>query len=126
MATNSGTLNAQIREMLENAERKGVSTNVFFKTTMGRYVELLEHMKELQGVIKSEGPTISKEYVKGRKNLVVNPAYAEYNKAATAANQTVTTLINIISKLSEAEGGGGSESFDRVLARLANDLGDGD
>ena len=126
MATNSGTLNAQIREMLENAERKGVSTNVFFKTTMERYVELLEHMKELQGVIKSEGPTISKEYVKGRKNLVVNPAYAEYNKAATAANQTVTTLINIISKLSEAEGGGGSESFDRVLARLANDLGDGD
>ena len=126
MATNSGTLNAQIREMLENAERKGVSTTVFFKTTMGRYVELLEHMKELQGVIKSEGPTISKEYVKGRKNLVVNPAYAEYNKAATAANQTVTTLINIISKLSEAEGGGGSESFDRVLARLANDLGDGD
>ena len=126
MATNGGTLNAQIREMLENAERKGVSTNVFFKTTMGRYVELLEHMKELQGVIKSEGPTISKEYVKGRKNLVVNPAYAEYNKAATAANQTVTTLINIISKLSEAEGGSGAESFDRVLARLANDLGDGD
>ena len=126
MATNGGTLNAQIREMLENAERKGVSTNVFFKTTMGRYVELLEHMKELQGVIKSEGPMISKEYVKGRKNLVVNPAYAEYNKAATAANQTVTTLINIISKLSEAEGGSGAESFDRVLARLANDLGDGD
>ena len=46
---------------------------------------------------------VEKEYVKGRQNLVANPAITEYNKTATAANGTVATLINIIKTLTDEE-----------------------
>ena len=57
-------------------------------------------MADLEKQIKEHGPTITKEYVKGRQNLAANPAISEYNKTATAANGTVSTLINIIKTLS--------------------------
>ena len=40
--------------------------------------------------------TVTKEYVKNRKNIVINPAVTEYNKTASAANQTVQTLLKIV------------------------------
>lgn len=57
-------------------------------------------MNDLERAIKEYGPTVTKEYVKGRQNLVVNPAITEYNKTATAANGTVSTLIKIIESFS--------------------------
>ena len=57
--------------------------------------------------IAEYGATVTKEYVKGRQNLVANPAITEYNKTATAANGTVSTLINIIKTLSDEDAGGG-------------------
>ena len=58
-------------------------------------------MKNLEEkAINEYGATVTKEYVKGRQNLVANPAITEYNKTATAANGTVSTLINIIKTLS--------------------------
>lgn len=118
-------MNAQLEKILEQAEKKGVTTNFYFKTTLERYLTLQDHMKELQDVIKKYGVTIDQQYATGRKSVVVNPAYAEYNKTVAAANQTATTLMNITSKASESDGGSGSESFDKVLAKLAGDLSDG-
>jgi hypothetical protein len=46
--------------------------------------------------MKDEGLTVTKEYVKGRKNLYSNPAVAEYNRTTDSANKTVSTLIKII------------------------------
>ena len=46
--------------------------------------------------MKEEGMLVSKEYVKGRKNLYSNPAVAEYNKTTDSANKTVSTLMRII------------------------------
>ena len=57
-------------------------------------------LEDLEKAIKEHGATVTKEYVKGRENLVANPAITEYNKTATAANGTVSTLINIIKALS--------------------------
>ena len=56
-------------------------------------------------IAEKYGATVTKEYVKGRQNLVANPAITEYNKTATAANGTVSTLINIVKSLSEEAGG---------------------
>ena len=53
--------------------------------------------------MKTTGTMITKTYVKGRENLCTNPAIAEYNKTSTAANSTVSTLIQIIDKLSEEQ-----------------------
>lgn len=52
----------------------------------------MQILSELEKAIKEHGSTVVKEYVKGRENLCVNPAITEYNKTATAANGTVSTL----------------------------------
>ena len=60
-------------------------------------------LTELEKEIQRTGTTITKTYVKGRENICTNPAIAEYNKTSTAANSTVSTLIQIIEKLSEEQ-----------------------
>ena len=94
------TLRQQANEILKQAEERGVSSNYFFATTFRRYQTQLDILEHLEKAIAEHGMIVSKEYVKGRQNLVTNPAITEYNKTATAANGTVSTLINIIKTLS--------------------------
>lgn len=94
------SLQEQANKILEQAEERGVSSNFFFVTTFKRYQVQMKILSDLEGAIKEYGATVTKEYVKGRENLVANPAITEYNKTSTAANGTVSTLINIIKTLS--------------------------
>lgn len=93
------SLQEQANELIRKAEEKGVSTNFFFVTTFKRYQVQMKIMDELEKEINDLGATVKKEYVKGRTNVYTNPAITEYNKTATAANGTVSTLINIIKTL---------------------------
>ena len=77
----------------------------------------MQILSDLEKEIKKEGTTVSKEYVKGRKNLYTNPAITEYNKTATAANGTVATLINIVKSLSED-----GETKTSKLEQLLNEI----
>ena len=97
------TLQEQANEILRRATEKGVSGNFFFVTTFKRYQVQMQILTSLEREIKETGTTITKTYVKGRENLCTNPAIAEYNKTSTAANSTVSTLIQIIEKLSEEQ-----------------------
>ena len=90
------SLQEQANEILERAEERGVSSNFFFVTTFKRYQVQMQILTKLEDSIRENGSYVTKEYVKGRQNLTANPAIAEYNKTATAANGTVSTLINII------------------------------
>lgn len=101
------TMQEQAAALLERAEEKGVSQNFFFRTTFKRYQVQMRILADLEKAIKEHGMTVMKEYVKGRQNLVANPAITEYNKTSTAANGTVATLINIMKSLSEEEKSGG-------------------
>lgn len=112
------SLQQQANEILEQAEKRGVSSNFFFVTTFKRYQVQMKILSDLELAIKEYGATVTKEYVKGRQNLVANPAITEYNKTATAANGTVATLINIIKALSDEDRGGGQ------LASLIKSLND--
>lgn len=98
------TLQQQADNLLQQAEEKGVQTNFFFRTTFKRYQVQMRILADLEKAIEEHGATVTKEYVKGRQNLVANPAITEYNKTATAANGTVATLINILRQLSEESG----------------------
>lgn len=100
MAREKLTLQEQANRLLEQAEERGVSSNFFFVTTFKRYQVQMKILSDLEKAISEYGATVTKEYVKGRQNLVANPAITEYNKTATAANGTVSTLINIIKTLS--------------------------
>lgn len=100
MAKEKLSLQEQAARLLEQAEERGVSSNFFFVTTFKRYQVQMKILSDLEKSIAEYGATVTKEYVKGRQNLVANPAITEYNKTATAANGTVSTLINILKTLS--------------------------
>ena len=94
-------LNKKAQELIEMAQSGGVEQNYFFTTTFDRYVTQLSILMKLKKTITESETLVEKEYVKGRKNVVIHPAITEYNKTATAANQTATTLLKIIVTLSE-------------------------
>ena len=112
------TLQQQADEVLKKAEEKGVQTNFFFVTTFKRYQVQMKILGDLEKAIAEYGATVTKEYVKGRQNLVSNPAITEYNKTATAANNTVSTLIKIVDAFQGEEQ---TESLADVMARLMSD-----
>lgn len=90
------SLDEQAVEILRIAEKTGVQTNFFFVTTFKRYQVQLNNLTELESAIRETGTLVTKEYVKGRANIYVNPAVTEYNKTTDSANRTVTTLMKII------------------------------
>ena len=115
MAIDNGmNLNEQAQEILRIAAQHGVEQNFFFITTFKRYQVQIKILLDLESKIKEDGPVVTKEYVKGRKNVYTNPAISEYNKTSTAANQTVQTLMKIITTMrndddDDDEGGAGDE-----------------
>ena len=115
MAKEKMSLQEQANRILEQAQEKGVQSNFFFVTTFKRYQVQMKILSDLESAINEYGATVTKEYVKGRQNLVANPAITEYNKTATAANGTVSTLINIIKTLSNEP-----DAVDALSEFLAN------
>lgn len=99
MAKEKLSLQEQASKILELAEERGVQNNFFFLTTFKRYQVQMSILTDLEKAIKEHGSTVTKEYVKGRQNLCVNPAITEYNKTSTACNGTVATLINILKSI---------------------------
>ena len=99
------TLAEQAQEILRIAEEHGVEQNFFFLTTFKRYQVQINILNDLEYQIKEQGTLVTKEYVKGRGNVYTHPAIGEYNKTATAANQTVSTLMKIITTLRKDEEG---------------------
>lgn len=94
-------MTAEVEKILESAEKKGINTNYFFKTTFKRYQVQMMLLDALEKEIQDSGVVVEKEYVKGRKNLYTNPAVTEYNRTSTATNNTVSTLISIVKSFSE-------------------------
>ena len=110
-------LQEQANDILEIAEKYGVEQNFFFLTTFKRYQVQIQILADLEKTIKAEGTLTTKEYVKGRKNVYTHPAISEYNKTATAANQTVQTLMKIVTTMRDDEnsGTGGDGSGDALM-----------
>lgn len=108
-AKDSKSLSTKAAEILELAEESGATRNFLFTTTFNRYRVQLKTMEALEIAMEEEGALVTKEYVKGRKNIVANPAITEYNKTATAANGTVATLLNILKNLPKEEEQGKSK-----------------
>lgn len=110
------SLKKQAAEIIKIAEESGVQSNYFFVTTFKRYQTQLNILEELEKTFENEGMLVSKEYVKGRKNLYSNPAVNAYNKTADSANKTVAVLIRIIKNFNVEE----SSEEDDVLMRMIN------
>ena len=102
-------LSEQAKEILRIAEENGVHINFFFTTTFKRYNVQLSILYELEVALKENGTLVTKEYVKGRKNLYDNPAINAYNRTTDSANKTVATLMKIIKGFKDEDSGGDDE-----------------
>lgn len=102
--TKDMTLNEQAQEIIRIAEESGVQSNFFFLTTFKRYQVQLNILTQLEKKMKEDGMVVTKEYVKGRKNVYSNPAVAEYNRTTDSANKTVSTLMRIIRNFNVGDG----------------------
>lgn len=111
-----GTLTSQAGELLDKARQKDAQTSFFFVTTFKRYQVQMKILADLEKTIAEDGMTVTKEYVKGRRNVYTNPAISEYNRTATAANQTVVTLMKIIDQAPPAQ------ENERTLADVMREL----
>ena len=110
------TLNEQAQEIIRIAEESGVQSNFFFLTTFKRYQVQLNILTNLEKSMKDDGLTVTKEYVKGRKNLYSNPAVAEYNRTTDSANKTVSTLMRILRNFGVSDEGDDKEKDDLMAA----------
>lgn len=102
---NRMSLNEQAKEILRIAEESGVRQNFFFVTTFKRYQVQLQILNDLEKALKENGAMVTKEYVKGRKNLYENPSINAYNRTTDSANKTVTTLMRIIKEFTDEDDG---------------------
>lgn len=102
-------LNEQAKQILEKATAKGVEHSFMFVTAFKRYEELISHLAILQKSIVDDGMLVEKEYVKGRKNLYVNPAVNAYNATAAAADRTAQLLLRYIVQPLSNDGDEGDE-----------------
>ena len=91
------SLQEQAEEIKKLAEESGVQTNFFFVTTFDRYLSQLAILEELKASIEDNKSLVKQTYVKGRSNVVLNPAIRAYNSTTDSANKTVTCLMRIIS-----------------------------
>lgn len=93
---NRTNLERQAKQIERMAEDAGAESNYFFVTTFKRYQVQLGILDELEKAMEENGMQVTKEYVKGRKNLYSNPAIQDYNRTTDSANKTVTTLMRIL------------------------------
>lgn len=123
MSIEKKNLQEQAGEILQKAEAFGVDKNFFFITTFKRYMVQLKILNELETAIKNDGVLVTKEYVKGRKNVYSHPAIQDFNRTTDSANKTVSTLMKIISRFSGDDDSGADED---PLLQLINGGGDDD
>jgi len=94
-------LNEQASKILEAAQKSGVEQNFLFVTTFKRYQVQLKILADLEKEVNESETLVTKEYVKGRKNVYSNPAINSYNRTTDSANRTAATLMKIITSLKD-------------------------
>ena len=112
------SLNKQAQEILQIAEQHGVEQNFFFLTTFKRYQVQLQILNDLEKTIKQDGILVTKEYVKGRKNVYSHPAISDYNRTTDSANKTVVTLMKIITTLRDRQDDGPDPLLEILSGRV--------
>lgn len=108
-------LKEQAQEILKIAEEYGVEQNFLFITTFKRYQVQIGILNDLEKIIREEGTLVTKEYVKGRKNVYSHPAISDYNRTTDSSNKTVMTLMKIITTLREQQNGDEADPLLEIL-----------
>lgn len=119
MEVNRLKQDTQAKKFLTLAKKYGVEKNFLFTTTFERYLMQLQMLADLKKVIEEEGTITTKEYVKGRENTYVHPAFSEYTKLTDSSNKTANVLMNIVLKM-KTDDKNQKNSIDKFLDEFKN------
>jgi len=90
------------KALQELATEYSVEDNPLFTSTAKRYLVIQKTIAKIEKELANgDGLLTSKEYIKGRENIYVNPLLKELPKQADAANKTLSTMLDIIERLGE-------------------------
>lgn len=90
-------------DLMSLAKRFNVDTNEMFISCAKQYemqVNLIDKMKK---AIEDDEMLVTKEYVKGRENVMANPLIKELPKHYDSANKTLSIMLNIIEAMGSKE-----------------------
>ncbi len=88
------------KALLELAKSYGIDDNPLFLSAANQYTVQQKVIEEIKKSLNDPAEyTVDKEYVKGRKNLYVNPLVRELPKHADSATKTLNAMLDIIVKL---------------------------
>lgn len=90
-----------IKKVKSMAKQYGVDSNAFFLQSLKNYETIQKAIESIDAALADNDAMVTKEYVKGRENLYVNPAIKELPKLSDAANKTMSTMISIIKEFGE-------------------------
>lgn len=99
---------ADVQAILDAAQAADPASRFALMTTLERYQTQLRVMQQLRADLAARGALVPAT-AKGRKKTVPNPSIAEYDKVASAANQTVQAMLRICTALGLAAGSAGEE-----------------
>lgn len=86
------------RKLLKFGKIFEVDKDEDFKAAAMTYSEEAELIAQMRNQLAEDGMTVTKEYVKGRENICINPLIPEIPKHVDCANRTLGILGDIIVK----------------------------
>lgn len=111
-------LTKKAEEIMRIAQEYNAEKNFLFITTFDRYIFYLKQLDRLKQEINQSEVLITKEYVKGRKNLYESPALKSFNSVGQQANNTAITLVKIINGLNKKDKTEDKQEEDPLLKAL--------
>lgn len=90
--------------LIKMAESYGVADNALFISAANQYIvqqKVIDMMREQ--LEQEESAVVTKEYVKDRENVYINPMVRELPKHSDSANKTLQVMLDIIVKLGKEQ-----------------------
>ena len=86
-------------ELIKMAESYGVADNALFLSAARQYEIQMKVIHQIEAVLDSTDPVVTKSYVKEVENAYSHPMIKELPKHADSANKTLNMMLDIIVKL---------------------------
>ena len=86
--------------LMKMAKSYGVSDNALFISAANQYITQQKVIEMIRAQLEAEeSVVVTKEYVKDRENVYVNPMVRELPKHSDSANKTLAMMLDIVVKL---------------------------
>ena len=83
-------------DLMKLAQRYSLEDNELFISCANQYDLQVKVIEKMKAAIEKDDLLCTKEYVKGRENIMANPLVKELPKHMDSANKTLGMMLNII------------------------------